>query len=292
MKKGFLIFNSSAGTRPKSAFLIRQVLEQFAAQQIDVTPSPTEPDGSVILQVRELVRDRPDLLVAWGGDGTIHEVVNGMFGSGIPLGILPGGTANLTVRELSLPGNVPDAIRLIGAGHLKQVSIGQANSRYFILMAGVGFDSEVIRNVRWDLKKKLGKMAFGIAAIEAARRYAYPTFKIHADNVSKEAVFAVICNARHYAAYFVLTPDADICDDFLYVCLFKDPGLVNMFRYALHAFRGTHQKLSSVEIIKTRELEIEGPDDVVVQADGELIGGLPKRFSIHPRSFPIYCRPV
>src|SRR5262249_22085164 len=102
-------------------------------------------------------------------------------------------------------------------------------------------------------------------------------------------VFAVISNARYYGAYFKLAPEADICDDYLYICLFKEPGLANMFWYVFHAFKQTHMKLDSVEIIRARELQVVGSNQIAVQADGELIGYLPMKLQIHPRCLQIFC---
>src|SRR5215475_3237441 len=109
MKRGFLIFNPISGQQSKSKSLIATVIRQFERQGIDITPNPTAPDGIVLDQVRDLVKESPDLVVAWGGDGTINEVVNGMFGSDIPVGVLPGGTANVFAREMKLPMRLSDA---------------------------------------------------------------------------------------------------------------------------------------------------------------------------------------
>jgi YegS/Rv2252/BmrU family lipid kinase len=288
MKQGFLIFNPSAGQKAKSKSLVSTVIRQFERNGIDITPSPTEPDGSVIHQVRQLLQESPDLLVAWGGDGTINEVVNGMFGSNVPLGILPGGTANLCVRELHIPRNSVDAIQVISKGNTRTVSVGQANQRYFLLMVGIGFDSEVIKNVDWNLKRKLGTFAFGISAFWAAQNYDFPKFQIHLDREEKECVFAVISNAREYGAYFILTPEANISDEFFHVCLFKEPGILSMSRYAFHAFRRTHNLLPSVEVFRATELEATGPERIAVQADGELIGHLPVKLKIHPHSLNVF----
>ncbi len=99
----------------------------------------------------------------------------------------------------------------------------------------------------------------------------------------------MICNAKEYAAYFVLTPLADIFDEYFHVCLFKDSGFGNMSRYVVHALRRQHDKLESVELFRTKELEVIGPCDIAVQADGELIGYLPMKFQIHPHSLTIFC---
>jgi len=289
MKRGFLILNLSAGTGQKLKSHVASVIRQFEHSGIDVVPSPTGPDGSVIHQVRDLLRESPDLIVAWGGDGTINEVANGMFGSDVPLGVIPGGTANLFVRELKIPQSVSGAVKMIAAGKTRRISVGQANGRYFLLMVGIGFDSAVVKNVDWNMKKRLGKFAFGISAWNTALQYKFPQFHIHANGEKKECVFAVICNAREYAAYFVLAPEADISDEYFYVCLFKNPGIMSMTWYAFHALARTHEKLESVEVFRTTELEVTGPPELAIQADGELIGALPMKFRIHPRSLNVFC---
>ena len=289
MKRGFLIYNPTAGIRAKTTPRIQQLIRDFEEQEIEIVPAPTEAGGSVVQQVREMLDQKPDLFVTWGGDGTINETVNGMFGSGVPLGILPGGTANLMVRELGIPSNVADAVRVIGAGKRRMISVGQANSRYFLLMVGVGFDSAVIQNVNLTMKRRLGKLAFGISALHTAVSYRFPNFQVHCDGNVSDCTFAVICNARHYAAYFVLTPDADISDEYLYICLFKDPGLARLIQYAFHALRRTHLQLPSVQVIRAKEVFVNGMETVAVQADGELVGSLPLRFSIHPRCLEVFC---
>ena len=288
MKRGYLIFNPSAGARAKTPTTVQAVVKQFASHKIEIIPAPTQPDGSVIPQVQEIVKEKPDLIVAWGGDGTINEVVNGMFKCEIPLGILPGGTANLMVRELNLPQNTLKAVDLIGTGVLRRISVGQANQRYFLLMVGIGFDSAVIRNVNMGLKRRFGKLAFAISALHTAVNYGFPKFQVQYDGEQSDCVFAVICNARHYAAYFVLTPEADISDEYLYLCLFKDPGLARLCRYAFHALRRTHLHLPSVQLIRAKNVLVMGSDSVAVQADGELVGLLPLEFTVHPRCLEVF----
>lgn len=289
MKRGFLIYNPSAGMARKSTRALTNIVREFERHGFDVTPSPTQPDFTVHSQVRELLDHSPDLLISWGGDGTIHEVVNGMFGSNIPLGVLPGGTANLFARELKIPQRVTQAIQVIINGNTCAVSVGQANHRYFLLMVGIGFDSEVIRNVDWNLKKMIGTFAFGVAAFKTASEYNFQQFSLRVDGEEKECVFAVICNAREYAAYFQLTPEASISDEYFYVCIFKEPGFANMAKYAFHALTASHHKLKSVEILRATEVEAAGSEQIPVQADGELIGYLPMKFRILPRSLQVFC---
>jgi YegS/Rv2252/BmrU family lipid kinase len=289
MKRGFLIYNPSAGMGAKSTRALTKIVREFESNGLDVTPSPTQPDFSVHTQVRELLTHTPDFLISWGGDGTINEVVNGMFGTNIPLGVLPGGTANLFARELKIPPRLTQAVQIIVKGNTCSISVGQANQRYFLLMVGIGFDSEVIRNVDWNLKKTIGTFAFGVAAFKTASEYKFQEFSIRVDGEEKDCIFAVICNAREYAAFFQLTPEANISDEFFYVCLFKEPGFANMAKYAFHALTASHQKLKSVEILRATEVEALGSEQIPVQADGELIGYLPMKFRILPRSLQVFC---
>ncbi len=288
MKRGYLIYNPSAGRLRKSERVIAQVVRQFADHGIVITPSPTEPNYSVVGQVQRLLGDSPDLMAVWGGDGTINEVVNGIFGSGIPLGVISGGTANLFARELALPTRISDAIRAIAGGKTRRISVGRANDRYFLLMVGVGFDSEVIQRVDWKLKKQTGIFAFAVAAVHTARDYRFPKFTVRFDGEARDCIFAVIANGREYGALFRLAPQADITDEFFYLCLFKEPGFRSMLWYAFHAFRSTHHKLKSVEIIKVKQVQVSGPTTVPVQADGEIIGFLPMTFDILPGSLDVF----
>ncbi|MCI0442404.1 diacylglycerol kinase family lipid kinase [bacterium] len=289
MKRGFLIYNPGAGQAQKSETEVSEVVQEFEKYDINITPSPTFPDVSILDMVKDLVQQSPDVLVGWGGDGTIHEVVNGMYGADIPVGLIPGGTANLLARELNIGHDIKEAVRIIGEGKTTQISLGRANKKLFLLMVGIGFDSAVIRNVDLHLKRKVGYLAFGLAAIRTAIDYKYPKITIKVNGSEKECVFAVICNAREYAAFFRLAPDADISDEYLYIVLFKDAGLGSLIRYGIYAWQSRHLELKSVESLRASRIEANGSEEVWVQADGELIGYLPMKFEIIPRALKVFC---
>jgi diacylglycerol kinase (ATP) len=288
MKRGYLIYNPGAGQAIKSDAEVSEVVQEFEKYGINITPSPTFPDASIPDMVKGLTQERPDFFVGWGGDGTIHEVVNGVYGSDIPVGLIPGGTANLLARELNISHDIKEAIRIIGEGKTTQISLGRANKKYFLLMVGIGFDSAVIRNVDFNLKRKVGYLAFGLAALRTAIDYKYPKITIKVNGSEKECVFAVICNAREYAAFFRLAPDADISDEYLYIVLFKEAGLGSLIRYGLYAWQARHLELKSVETLRASKIEANGSPEVWVQADGELIGYLPMKFEIIPRALKVF----
>ncbi|MDQ2800919.1 MAG: diacylglycerol kinase family lipid kinase, partial [Armatimonadota bacterium] len=109
------------------------------------------------------------VLVA-GGDGTINEVVNGLLAAGtpggkLPLGLIPLGTQNVLAHELGLPLNLEGVLTLLQAGRTRQIDVGLAGSRHFVLMAGFGFDAQVIGEVVRPMKALLGPAAYAFATV-------------------------------------------------------------------------------------------------------------------------------
>ena len=106
----------------------------------------------------EAVRSGFRIVVAAGGDGTVNEVVNGIAGTGVTLGVLPVGTMNVFATELGLPTRLRDAWKVILAGHVREIDLGRANRQYFVQLAGVGLDAQVVKETSWDLKRDLGPL--------------------------------------------------------------------------------------------------------------------------------------
>src|SRR6478609_2251242 len=102
---------------------------------------------------------------AAGGDGTLNEVVSGLAGSKTLLGVLPAGTMNVFAREMGIPfDSLERAFGVIERGFVQEVDLFEANGSPFVQMAGVGFDAHVIEETTWELKKKLGPLAYLVAA--------------------------------------------------------------------------------------------------------------------------------
>src|SRR4030043_1581613 len=120
----------------------------------------TEQKGHAESLAREAVKESPSLIIAAGGDGTFNEIVNGIAGSEIPMAILPLGTTNVLAKELGLPETVDDALEIAVTGTTKTISLGKISitrhsslvTRYFLLMAGIGFGGEGIFHVKETLK--------------------------------------------------------------------------------------------------------------------------------------------
>ncbi len=215
-----------------------------------------------------------------GGDGTIHEVVNGLAASPLPLGILPMGTANVLAREIGLPPDAERAVAALLKGSIRRIALGKAADRRFILMAGVGFDADVIGRVDDGIKRLSGTLAYGIAGVQALFRYPYPELSVRIDGKQSEATSVIVSRARRYAGDFVIAPEASLGSPVFHVRIFSGRGAGIYTRHVVNVLLGCagHALESSTVVCDRVEVSAEGP--VPIQADGELIGTTPVTFTI------------
>ena len=129
----------------------------------------TRPDDTGERLAREAVRSGVDLVLASGGDGTITACAGGLAGSGVALGVLPCGTGNLLARNLGLPLSVDEALTVALTGSDRRLDVGTANGRPFVVMAGIGFDAELLAGASEQLKKRLGWAAYMVSALRHLR---------------------------------------------------------------------------------------------------------------------------
>ena len=284
MKSSVLICNpaalrASAGKIARAqAFLERK---GFASEVL-----VTERSGHAELLARESLKKAPDLIIAGGGDGTINEVINGMVFSGTPLAVLPMGTTNVLAKELALPEDVTGALERALSGTPRRVSLGkietgegeQSLSRYFCLMAGMGFDGKAVYDVNDSLKKISGKAAYILSGIRTI--FSYPSGEIVIRTEGKEyrAYSAIVGKSSKYGGNLKVTPDASLLDPVLYACIFRGKRPIDILRYFFGILRGTHLVYPDVDYVKSSLLEVQGK--VHIQIDGDYLGLTPARISV------------
>ena len=139
-RNALVIFNPTAGGRRRAR--LDRVLAHMRALGAVVTLHETTARGDAERTAREAPADVHDVIVAAGGDGTINEVINGLAGRRMPLGIIPLGTANVLAAELDLPQDIDGLARTIALGRTSPVNLGEVNGRRFVMMAGVCFAME------------------------------------------------------------------------------------------------------------------------------------------------------
>ncbi|MEV4249415.1 diacylglycerol kinase family protein [Streptosporangium canum] len=111
-------------------------------------------------QARKALKEGADLVLVWGGDGMVQRCVDALAGSGVTVGIIPAGTANLLAQNLGIPEDLPEAVRIAFHGESRKLDLGKVNGEHFAVMAGLGFDAEMIKDADRGLKDKLGRAAY------------------------------------------------------------------------------------------------------------------------------------
>jgi YegS/Rv2252/BmrU family lipid kinase len=263
---------------------LREVVGHLERMGCRVTVRPTTCRGDAPLFVAEASETEFDRLVVCGGDGTINEAVNGLSASSPPLAIIPAGTANVLAAELGLGASPMEIAETIVGGEARWISVGAINGHKFVLMAGVGFDAQVVATVSSKLKRSIGKGAYVLASLQQMIRGNFPRFKVRVDGVPYDAASVVIANAHYYGGTFVCAPEARLESPDLQVCLFERGSRFYVAVYGLALTLGLLPKAPGYRILPATRIEILQPDGAEFQCDGDFIGHTPAVATVTPQA--------
>jgi diacylglycerol kinase (ATP) len=257
--------------------------------EVDVHRSRSPGDATRIARVAVAAGD--DIVIVAGGDGTINEAVQALAGTTTALGFLPYGTVNVWAREIGLPLSPRDAALSLLSGRTETLDLGIANDRYFLLMAGIGFDGEVVRRARKveRYKPRFGVLPYVAVSLATATRYRGMDVELRYDGVIRrvQALMLVLGNTRLYGGRFRFTPDAVATDGWLDVCIVKGGGPFALARQSIPLLIGGSTAFSDVEMFRVRELFVRGNGPAPLQLDGELVGSIPAHFRVAPRALRV-----
>jgi len=282
MSRIVVILNPAArGEKAKSLW------EKIRGFSEDAFVRTTSEAGEAREFAEQAVQQGYEIVVAAGGDGTVNEVVNGIAGSDVALGLLPIGTMNVFAAELGLPANnLRKCWEIIEAGHTRRVDLPRANGQAFVQLAGVGFDAQIVKETSWDFRKQFGPLSYLVAATQIASRKP-PSLIIEANGKQKKGSFALIGNGRFYGGPFVIFNNAKIDDGKMDVLIFKNLGYLDIVRYLSGIVFGTHVDMHDVEYFQTRKVVVRSAEEVPVEVDGEVIGSLPVTFRMSPHKLKV-----
>ncbi|MFM8829690.1 MAG: diacylglycerol/lipid kinase family protein [Spartobacteria bacterium] len=283
MNKTLVILNPAA--RSDKALRLREKIDLLSG---GAPMRLTSEAGDARLLAAEAVREGFEVIIAAGGDGTLNEVVNGIGGAPVCLGILPVGTMNVFATELGIPqGNLERAWDVIEHGKVVEVDLPQANDTHFIQLAGVGLDAEVVRKTTADSKKALGPLSYLLTLVQvAAHKPSRVMLEAEGGRIS-EGSFALIGNGRLYGGPFPVFQRASLFDGLLDVLVFQNQSHWDVVRYFQAIAFGTHPQLPDVEYFQTSSLRVTSEGDVPVELDGEVAGILPCLFSVSPQKLRV-----
>lgn len=247
---------------------------------------PTRARGDAQRFAREAAEAGIRTVVAAGGDGTINDVVNGLAGSDTALGILPVGTMNVFAAELGVPNDLEEAWEIIEAGYTRSIDLAQANEHYFVQLAGIGFDAQVVERTSWNFKKNFGPLSYLISAAQIAAEKP-PRIVVECEGRTREGSFVLIGNGRFYGAPINVFKEAKLDDGLLDILILRNLGYIDLARFLTGVFTGTHTEFEDVEYFQSPSVRVRSEDEVPVEVDGELMGKLPVEFRIAPRKLRV-----
>jgi YegS/Rv2252/BmrU family lipid kinase len=288
-----IIYNPVARTLSRNRHLLQRSIAALTAQGMEVRLIATTAPNSAGLQARQQIEAGCDLILAAGGDGTVNEIAAGMLHTGIPVGVLPGGTANVLAREMKLPMNMVRVAESMGSMTPVSVStgslrVGDHDRRTFLCMAGAGLDAEIVCNVDLDLKAAIGKLAYYVGGFGQVFR-PLTEFEVTVDGKKYEASFALISRVRNYGGDLEIAKGASLLRDDFEVVLFRGKQSYRYLPYLVGVAIGQTAKLSGCTIIHghTVSCHAVAGKDVFAQVDGELVGKLGVTAEILPQSLTL-----
>jgi len=252
---------------------IEAVTEKHALPcRIEITKAP----GHATEIARKYVREFGDIRIfAVGGDGTLNEVLQGTVGSGASLGFVPAGTGNDFLKSFCSLTDPSRLLPVIVHASPVPVDVCKINERYFINIASVGFDADVVASTQ-HLKRlpfMKGKIAYigGILLSLIHLKNIRATFYIDGERMDMPSLLlSAFANGRYYGGGMMPAPEALPDDGLLDVCLIRGMKRLGILRFFPRFIKGTHIDMEEVTLKRCRVLEMESPSPVHVNADGEL----------------------
>jgi diacylglycerol kinase (ATP) len=284
-RHGLLVYNPIAGGGKRVAEL-RAIAGRAAKRGLLLREAPTTGLGSATEIVRRALPQKPDLVVAAGGDTTAAEVAAALIGTDVPLAFLPTGTTSVVAREYGVGPGLDLAERHLLSSARRPLTVFNAAGRPSVLCIGVGFDARVMTHFPPLLKKLVGRIGYAWTSTKEWLTYEFPPLEVEGIDAAgktfrREATFLVAANTKRYSGNPVLSPFADPEDDFLDVVLFTSSSRATLFRFYQLLSRKKAEQLSLPGVVRfpAREFTVRSLAgyEVEVQVDGEGCGFTPLR---------------
>ena len=273
-----LILNPAAG-RGRARQLLPPIVGELKARGVDVDAAQTRMAGEATDLAQRAKDDGFPLVIAAGGDGTIHEVVNGLAraaGEAVigTFGIIPIGSGNDFVKMLTVPLDWRTACATIAEGKTRRVDVGRVNGEISTNNIGVGFEAQVgleARTIKWARGDAIYVAALAQTLL---RSYRTPRVTITLDDETwtQNITLISICNGRNAGGAFIMAPQAEITDGLFDVCIGRAMSKREILALVPHVMKGTHINREPVRMARARRVTITSDDPLPMHADGETVG--------------------
>jgi YegS/Rv2252/BmrU family lipid kinase len=304
MRKAALFYNPHSGRRKKYRVQdVEAAAAVFREAGVEVDIEPTRAASDAAAQVRMAIREGFDTIVACGGDGTVHDVLQGLAGKQAALGIIPLGTANAMAHDLRLPLNPAAAARSLLTAVPKRIAVGRIDFRdfnnlpsfrYFTVAAGVGVDAHLFYKLNRLMKDRMGMMAYYSKALHLwwthRMRYFEVEFSGQGAATQKEPRLSEMLAVRinfFGGVLRELAPGASLARNDMRLVLCRTGNRALYLAYVFRGMLGLSSGVPGIELayadqVACRSIPGQKPEKLYVEADGELLGRLPITLSMVP----------
>jgi YegS/Rv2252/BmrU family lipid kinase len=286
VQKATLVYNPTARNAPRLERLAAAA-GSLAAEGWQIDLVTTTGAGHATELTHDAVAGGASVVFACGGDGTINEVLNGLAGSSVALGVVRAGMGDVFAKEIGVPRRPEDALRVLLSGRRERFDLGlietAAGTRYFLCMAGAGFDADVERRVPRGAKRRLGSTAYALWAVADLRRYRATPVQLSIDGAPHECelYWLLVGNTRSYGGIVDITSRAVVDDGRLDAYVFAGDGPLWLTATALRLAVRRHEGGRGVSFQRVGSLELTTPG-LPIQADGEYLGESPAKIGVAP----------
>lgn len=237
-----------------------------------------------------------DGILAVGGDGTLFEVINGLFKNRQniekPIGQIPVGTGNSFIKDLGI-SNLEESINVIISGKTREIDLGEFSyskgKHFFINLLGTGF----VSNVAYRAKKykKLGSLSYILGVLEEVAVLRSTKIEINIDGtlIKREAIFTEICNSRYTGGDMLMAPEAKIDDGLLDIIILNKVSRLKLLSLFPLLFKGEHVNDDAVEVFTGKNISLKSDKQLLLTPDGETFGNTPIDVTIYPKKIKMFC---
>lgn len=273
----FVIGNPGAGSYSKKK--LDTVLKRLSFLGAKVELILTKKKGDAETIAREALKEKPSLIMVAGGDGTINDVANSLAMSEVAVGILPMGSVNVLSREIGISKKLGKALVQILSGKKHKIPLGRVysasnhSSRYFLLMADIGYGGRTVYGLNERIKSFSSRGAFMISGMKNLFKSDPDRLVFYIDGTKYYGHHAVIGKVSRYGGNFRVTPDASLENSEFFICIFESGKRIDIAKYALGVAIGRHRTFNDVVYLKCNSIIIDG--SAHIQIDGNYFGKSP-----------------
>lgn len=308
MRKVRLFYNPLSGRRRGHRLAEVETAQAVLRNAgIEASMAATEPAEAARDQVKQAIAEGCDTVFACGGDGTVHDLLQGLVGTEAALGIIPLGTANSLAHDLRLPLSPMNAAKAALQSQARRIAVGKISyfdfnksrsSRYFTVTVGIGVDAHLFYKLNPAAKRRLGMAAYYVKATHLWLTHPMEHFAVEfvEDGESKRAEVSQLLAVRikdFGGVLRELAPGASLQRDDIRLVLFRTRSRAAYLRYVMRGLLGTRWQVPGIELVHSSGAMCQTlasaseSSRILVEADGELLGTLPAETTVVPDAVTI-----